>query len=75
MKEKKVESWVVYLKTLHGKLGTANAVCEQAEWDAMDKSEPGRYVLVKRGIASEAQAERLARGTSGDPLPRKSAAR
>jgi hypothetical protein len=43
------------------------AVCEQAEWDAMGPARPGCYKLVKAGITNEAEAERLARGTSGDP--------
>jgi hypothetical protein len=68
-------SWVVYLMAVHGKESGVNAVCEQAEWDAMELAQPGRHTLVRSGIASEAEAERLARGTSGDArvsLPRRS---
>jgi hypothetical protein len=43
-----------------------NVVCEQAEWDAMERDQPGRYKLVRSGIMSEVEAELLARGTSGD---------
>ena len=32
----KVVSWVVYKMTLHGKQAGVNAVCEQAEWDAIE---------------------------------------
>lgn len=61
----KTESWVVYLKTLHGSLGTVRAVCEQVEWDALEASRPGHHQLIQSGIATEGEAERLARGTSG----------
>ena len=60
-------SAVVYLMTLHRK-PAANAVCEQAEWDAMEQERPGYHTLIRGGIASEPEAERLARGTSGDRL-------
>jgi hypothetical protein len=71
----KEASWVVYQTHIDGRTHAANAVCEQAEWDAMELAHPGRHVLVRSGIASEAEAERLARGTPGDPLPRPAAAR
>jgi hypothetical protein len=57
--------WVVYLMTLHGKKDGMNAVCEQGEWEAMERARPGYHRLVQAGIASEAEAERLAR--SEDP--------
>ena len=63
-------SWVVYLMTLHGKPSGMSAVCEQGEWDAMERGRPGYHTLVRAGIPSEAEAERLARGTSGDPPAR-----
>jgi hypothetical protein len=69
-KSDKAESWVVYLMTVKKDAAGMNAVCEQAEWDAMELAQPGRHTLVRSGIASEAEAERLARGTSGDPTPR-----
>ena len=62
--------WVVYRMTVYGKASAMNAVCEQSEWDAMELAYPGYHTLVKSGITSEAEAERLARGTSGDPTPR-----
>ena len=65
------ESWVVYLMSIHGKEAGMNAVCEQGEWDAMELARPGYHTLVKSGIANECEAERLARGTSGDPLRRR----
>ena len=59
------ESWVVYLMTLHGKAEGMRAVCTQAEWDAMELHNPGHHTLIESGIAHEAVAERLARGSSG----------
>ena len=66
-----VESWVIYRATLRGQAGGPNAICEQAEWDAMEREQPGFHTLIRSGIASEGEAERLARGTSGDPVPRR----
>ena len=74
-KTERIVSWVVYKMTLHGKPLGVNAVCEQAEWDAMELARPGHHKLVRAGIATETEAERLARGTSGDAkvhLPRRS---
>ena len=67
-------AWVVYQIILDKKPEALNVVCEQGEWDAMELARPGRYKLVRAGIATEAEAERLARGTSGDAkhhLPRR----
>ena len=57
--------WVVYRMTIHGKPSEMNAVCEQAEWDAMELAKPGHHTLVRAGITNEGEAERLAR--SGPP--------
>jgi hypothetical protein len=67
-KVEKVESWVVYRMTLHGKADGMNAVCEQGEWEAMEQERPGYHHLVQAGITNEGEAERLARGTAGDSL-------
>jgi hypothetical protein len=67
--------WVVYQVNIGGKTPGVHAVCEQAEWDAMERDKPGQHTLVRSGITSEAEAERLARGTAGDAkvhLPRRS---
>ena len=67
-------AWVVYQIILDKKPEAMNVVCEQGEWDAMELARPGHYKLVRAGIATETEAERLARGTSGDakhPLPRR----
>jgi len=63
-------SWVVYLMTQYKKPEQMRAVCEQKEWEAMERARPGYHTLVQAGIASESEAELLARGTSGDPVVR-----
>jgi hypothetical protein len=70
-KTEKVVSWVVYRMTLHGKKDGGKAVCQQDEWDAMERISPGYHALIQSGIANEGEAERLARGTSGDPVQRR----
>ncbi len=62
-------SWVVYKMKLVGPAG-ANAVCEQTEWDEMERINPGYHTLVRQGIASEAEAERLAREAPGGTIIR-----
>jgi hypothetical protein len=66
-KTEKSESWVVYMMTMRNGEGM-NAVCEQNEWDEMERARPGFHTLVRSGITSEAEAEKLARGTAGDAL-------
>lgn len=65
-----VVSWVVYKMTIRGNPDGMNAVCEQGEWDAMELAQPGHNTLVRAGIPNEGEAERLARGKSGDPKVR-----
>lgn len=65
-----VESWVVYLMTVHKKPSGMMSVCQQGEWDAMELARPGYHVLIKAGITNEGEAERLARGDSGQSRPR-----
>ena len=64
--------WVVYKMSLRGNPDGMNAVCEQSEWDAMELTRPGQNQLIQKDIPSEGAAERLARGTSGDPVKRQS---
>jgi hypothetical protein len=66
-------SWVVYKMTLANKPEGMNAVCEQSEWDAMELDRPGYHTLIRAHITDEAEAEKLARGTSGDPKARQAA--
>jgi hypothetical protein len=64
-----VVGWVVY-KSRHAGEHGPNAVCEQAEWDAMELADPGAQRLLRAGIASEAQAEALARELPGGTAPK-----
>lgn len=63
-------SWVVYQAAVKGQPTGPNAVCDQAAWDALEAAAPGHNRLIRAGLTSEGEAERLARGTSGDPVPR-----
>jgi hypothetical protein len=69
-KKQKVVAWVVYKMHLAGAQGP-NAVCEQAEWDEMERLNPGRHTLVQAGIGNEAEAERVARASPGGTAPGK----
>jgi hypothetical protein len=72
MRVRQVESWVVYRMAAKGKTPGGNVVCEVGEWHTLERTHPGVHTLVQSGIASESEAERLARGTSGDTKPRAS---
>lgn len=69
-KKKQVEAWVVYKMSLHGVTSGPNAVCEQAEWDAMEREQPGRHLLIQSGISNEPEAERVARESPGGTAER-----
>lgn len=60
-KNEKCLSWVVYRMTAHGKLSGTSAVCEQSEWEAMERIKPGYHTIIRAGITNEGEAERLAR--------------
>jgi hypothetical protein len=66
-------AWVVYRMTLckYTNAVGGNVVCEQREWDAIESAEPGLHSLIRAGIKTEQEAEKLARGTAGDAKPRK----
>jgi hypothetical protein len=74
-KSRRSEVWVVYQSAIKGQPSGPNAVCDQGEWEAMEAVAPGLNRLIRGGITSEGEAERLARGTSGDPVPRTSKAK
>ena len=61
---KKTVTWVVYLMTIHKQTDRYKAVCEQSEWDAMELARPGYHHLVRGSIATEVEAEMLARRMS-----------
>ncbi len=67
MSAKPEEVWVVYRLTAPGVMGGSNAVCEQGEWEEMQRQQPGHRTLIKKGIASEAEAERVAREAPTGP--------
>lgn len=67
-------TWVVY-QSVQGKQMGAKSICEQREWEAMERSHPGVNELLATGLNSESQAEKLARGTSGDAKKRAVAGR
>lgn len=54
-------SWVVYLIPVHKK-EPAKAVCRQSEWESLERLHPGYHTLVQAGIATEGEAETIARG-------------
>ena len=58
--------WVVYEIGGAEKGRGMNVVCEQNQWDALELAQPGKHKLIRTGITNEGEAERLARGTSGD---------
>ena len=60
-KQEQPATWAVYLMTIHKQMRTIAAVCEQSEWDAMELARPGYHHLIRGGIASEVEAEMLAR--------------
>ena len=59
-------AWVVYRMILYGQKYGGNVVCEQREWDAIEPARPGLHLLIRAGLATEQEAEKLARGTAGD---------
>jgi hypothetical protein len=67
MSTSKPDLWVVYKMTLQGKKEGVNAVCDQAEWVAMELARPGFHQLIQSGIANEGEAERLARSAQSEP--------
>ena len=54
-------TWTVYLMTIHKRTDKIRAVCKQSEWDAMELARPGYHHLIRGGIATEVEAETLAR--------------
>jgi hypothetical protein len=59
--------WVVYRMTVRGKVAAVNAVCGQAEWAAIERAQPGARTLLRGGIASEGEAEQVARRMTSPP--------
>jgi hypothetical protein len=54
-------AWVVFRMVLQKNATGGVAICEQAEWDEMERLRPGYHTLIREGISSEVEAEKLAR--------------
>ena len=67
MPNKKTVTWAVYLMTVPKRVEKIRAVCEQSEWEAMELARPGYHELIRGGIATEVEAETLARTPSTVP--------
>jgi len=65
-----VKAWAVYHIAAKGNEVATNGMCDQREWVEIEKSGCGRFTLVRGNIPNEGEAERLARGTSGDTKPK-----
>lgn len=63
-------SWAVYHIAAKGKDSARNALCDQGDWEAIERVGAGSCTLIRANITNEGEAERLARGTSGDTKPR-----
>ncbi len=61
MRRKPRTGWVIYESPVHVRGRRLAVVCPQAEWDGMAADLRREYVLVRDGIATESEAERLAR--------------
>jgi hypothetical protein len=54
-------TWVVYEKFVHRQDTGQNAVCEQRDWEEMERIRPGSQNVIMAGIATEQEADRYAR--------------
>ena len=61
----KVQPWIVY-ETLTGPNAGRRSVCTNEEWKVIELRDSVTNRLVQAGILAENEAEKLARGTSGD---------
>lgn len=61
----KIRAWVVY-ETVTGPHAGMKFVCTEDEWRVVEARDQSTNRIVKEGIVDENQAEKLARGTSGD---------
>ncbi|MES2788007.1 MAG: hypothetical protein V4719_00190 [Planctomycetota bacterium] len=61
----KVQTWTVY-ETVTGPKTGMRSVCTADEWKVIELRDSVMNRLVREGIVAENEAEKLARGTSGD---------
>lgn len=59
------EDWVI-CECMAGPMLGMKAVCKRTEWETVKSRYPGRYRIVREGMPTEAEAEKLARGNAGD---------
>jgi hypothetical protein len=57
-------------ETVAGPRVGMRSICSSGEWSSLNAREPGQHQIVKSGILDETEAEKIARGTSGDVPPR-----
>jgi hypothetical protein len=67
---KEPEFWVVY-ESVDGPRTGMKSVCDEDEWESLTAAKTTNVKLIKKGIGSESEAEKLARGNSGDRKPRR----
>lgn len=66
-----IVSWVVYRMAIQKSQTGGVAICEQSEWDQMQLAQSCSHTLIREHIASEVEAERLARSQPGvTPAPK-----
>jgi hypothetical protein len=61
MKSQTEQTWVIYQTMVRGQPNGLASVCDQTEWEAMERLQPGAHPLIQAGIKTEGEAERLAR--------------
>jgi hypothetical protein len=54
--------WVVYINGGR-QAGGLHSICRKCEWDQLERAQPGRHTLLQSGIATEAEAETVARAS------------
>ena len=62
---RKVQKWVVY-ETLAGPKIGMRSVCTTEDWKVVEARDPMLHRIIREDITDETEAEKLARGTSGD---------
>lgn len=61
----KVQKWVVY-ETVTGPHTGMMSVCTEDDWRVIESRDSSKNRIIKAEIVDENEAEKLARGTSGD---------
>jgi hypothetical protein len=69
------KTWVVYRRPIKDDPIGLVGVCTDAEWVAMDREAPGVLILVRAGLPTEGEAERVARAEASARPPQGPAAK